>query len=82
MRLIYYFTSLSHETPAAGGSTTPLPASALAPGVMYGVASKPNTNGATLNRIELSELLMNEYLYAKQDWEVERDALISQASQV
>ncbi|KAJ7302775.1 hypothetical protein DFH08DRAFT_977621 [Mycena albidolilacea] len=36
----------------------------------------------TLNRIELSELLgMNEYLYAKQDWEVERDALISQARQ-
>ncbi|KAJ7907565.1 hypothetical protein B0H13DRAFT_2501759 [Mycena leptocephala] len=27
------------------------------------------------------ELLMNEYLYAKQDWEVERDGLISQASQ-
>jgi hypothetical protein len=47
---------------------------------MHGVESK--ADGAMLNRIELSELLMNEYLYAKQDWEVERDALISQASQV
>ncbi|KAJ7092313.1 hypothetical protein B0H15DRAFT_905677 [Mycena belliarum] len=55
--------------------------SVFAPGVMFGVSSKPNTNGNTLNRIELSELLMNEYLYAKQDWEVERDGLISQASQ-
>jgi hypothetical protein len=49
---------------------------------MFDVSSKPTTNGETLNRIELSELLMNEYLYAKQDWEVERDGLISQASQV
>ncbi|KAJ7793784.1 hypothetical protein B0H14DRAFT_3497717 [Mycena olivaceomarginata] len=42
--------------------------------------NKPTTNGETLIRIELSELLMNEYLYAKQDWEVEPDALIGQAS--
>ncbi|KAF7344143.1 ZnMc domain-containing protein [Mycena venus] len=63
------------------GPVTPTPASALAPGIMFDVSSKPTTNGETLNRIELSELLMNEYLYAKQDWEVERDALISQASQ-
>ncbi|KAJ7069144.1 hypothetical protein C8F01DRAFT_977064, partial [Mycena amicta] len=37
--------------------------------------------GETLNRIELSELLMNEYLYTKQDWELERDRLINQATQ-
>ncbi|KAJ6541052.1 hypothetical protein DFH09DRAFT_1089612 [Mycena vulgaris] len=67
-------------TPAAG-PVTPSLVSALAPGVMFGVSSKPNGNGDTLNRIELSELLMNEYLYAKQDWEIERDALISGASQ-
>ncbi|KAJ7493835.1 hypothetical protein FB451DRAFT_1122358 [Mycena latifolia] len=67
-------------TPATG-TVVPSSGSILAPGVMFGVASKPNTNGETLNRIELSELLMNEYLYAKQDWEVERDGLISQASQ-
>ncbi|KAJ7487013.1 hypothetical protein FB451DRAFT_1554137 [Mycena latifolia] len=67
-------------TPATG-TVVPSPASVLAPGVMFGVASKPTTNGETLNRIELSELLMNEYLYAKQDWEVERDGLISQAGQ-
>ncbi|KAJ6449458.1 hypothetical protein C8R45DRAFT_1084236 [Mycena sanguinolenta] len=46
-------------------------------GVMFGIANKA---GETLNRIELSELLMNEYLYAKQDWEVERDGLITQAT--
>ncbi|KAJ6575756.1 hypothetical protein DFH09DRAFT_1361850 [Mycena vulgaris] len=66
-------------TPAAE-PVTPSLVSALAPGAMFGVSSKPNGNGDTLNRIELSELLMNEYLYAKQDWEIERDALISGAS--
>jgi hypothetical protein len=47
---------------------------------MFDVAAKPT--GENLNRIELSELLMSEYLYAKQDWEIERDNLIAQASQV
>ncbi|KAJ7349693.1 hypothetical protein DFH08DRAFT_996975 [Mycena albidolilacea] len=59
---------------------SPTPASTLAPGIMFDVSSKPTTNGEMLNRIELSELLMNECLCAKQDWEVERDALIGQAS--
>jgi hypothetical protein len=49
---------------------------------MFDISSKSTANGETLNRIELSELLMNEYLYAKQDWEVERDQLITQASSV
>ncbi|KAF7341730.1 ZnMc domain-containing protein [Mycena sanguinolenta] len=48
-------------------------------GVMFSIANKPS--GESLNRIELSELLMNEYLYAKQDWEIERDNLIMQATQ-
>ncbi|KAF7299403.1 ZnMc domain-containing protein [Mycena indigotica] len=39
----------------------------------------PDTKN-TINRIELSQLLMNEYLYAKQDWQIERDALIKQAN--
>ncbi|KAJ7839338.1 hypothetical protein B0H14DRAFT_2185349, partial [Mycena olivaceomarginata] len=47
----------------------------------FDISSKQTANGEGLNHIELSELLMNEYLYSKQDWEVERDALISQASQ-
>ncbi|KAJ7153279.1 hypothetical protein C8R46DRAFT_1197359 [Mycena filopes] len=52
------------------------------PGAMFDISSKKlEEGGDKLNRIELSEILMNEYLYAKQDWEVERDTLISQASQ-
>lgn len=47
---------------------------------MHDISSKGT--GDTLNRIELSQLLTNEYLYAKQDWEEERDSLIRQASQV
>ena len=50
--------------------------------MMFDISSMATAKGDTLNRIELSELLMNEYLYVKQDWEVERDSLISQASQV
>ncbi len=34
----------------------------------------------TLTRLELSEALMHEYLIAKQSWELERDALIEEAS--
>ncbi|KAJ7853779.1 hypothetical protein B0H14DRAFT_3449975 [Mycena olivaceomarginata] len=63
------------------GSGSPTPSSTLAPGIMFDISSKQTANGEGLNRIELSELLMNKYLYSKQDWEVERDALISQASQ-
>ncbi|KAJ7270869.1 hypothetical protein C8J57DRAFT_1065233 [Mycena rebaudengoi] len=58
---------------------TPTPSNMPTRGIMFDVSSKGSSE--TLNRIELSELLMNEYLYAKQDWEIERDALISQASQ-
>ncbi|KAJ6632397.1 hypothetical protein B0H10DRAFT_13911 [Mycena sp. CBHHK59/15] len=77
--------AVSMGTAPASSSTTgsdiPAPANALAPGVMFDISSKSTSSGDSLNRIELSELLMNEYLYAKQDWETERDALISQASQ-
>ncbi|KAJ7114588.1 hypothetical protein C8R43DRAFT_1113155 [Mycena crocata] len=73
--------SMGTKSASSAGPVTPSPASVLSPGVMFDVSSKPTINGETLNRIELSELLMNEYLYAKQDWEVERDALIKQASQ-
>ncbi|KAF7300633.1 ZnMc domain-containing protein [Mycena chlorophos] len=48
---------------------------------MFDLSSKDINGGETLNRIELSELLMNEYLYAKQDWELERDTMITNATQ-
>ncbi|KAH8795234.1 hypothetical protein DL96DRAFT_1480874 [Flagelloscypha sp. PMI_526] len=51
------------------------PSNALDPSVVDSSGKK------TITRIELSEILMNDYLYAKQDWELERDALIRQASQ-
>ncbi|KAJ7705720.1 hypothetical protein B0H16DRAFT_1272633, partial [Mycena metata] len=35
-----------------------------------------------LNRLELSEVLTNEYLYAKQTWDLERDSLIRQATKL
>ncbi|KAF7325505.1 ZnMc domain-containing protein [Mycena kentingensis (nom. inval.)] len=54
-----------------GGSATSNP--------MFDISSKDVSSGETLNRIELSELLMNEYLYAKQDWELERDTMINNA---
>ncbi|KAJ7920262.1 hypothetical protein B0H13DRAFT_1539245, partial [Mycena leptocephala] len=50
-------------------------------GMMFDISNKSTVNGEMLNRIELSELLMNEYLYAKQDWELERDGLINQATE-
>ncbi|KAJ7199019.1 hypothetical protein GGX14DRAFT_373421 [Mycena pura] len=60
---------------ASSMAALPPPARASVPDL------KATAKGDALNRIELSELLMNEYLYAKQDWELERDALINQATQ-
>ncbi|KAK6988582.1 ZnMc domain-containing protein [Favolaschia claudopus] len=51
---------------------------AVAP--MFDLASRDVNAGESLNRIELSELLMNDYLYAKQDWELERDNMIMTAT--
>ncbi|KAJ6453770.1 hypothetical protein C8R45DRAFT_1112322 [Mycena sanguinolenta] len=66
------------STGTASSTTNPGDANtAPANGMMFSLANKPS--GESLNRIELSELLMNEYLYAKQDWEIERDNLIMQA---
>ncbi|KAK6980654.1 ZnMc domain-containing protein [Favolaschia claudopus] len=76
--------AIADSTSSAGtAAPTADPSDATKPpaGMMFGIANKSTKNGETLNRIELSELLMNEYLYAKQDWEVERDRLIRQASQ-
>ncbi|KAK6980755.1 ZnMc domain-containing protein, partial [Favolaschia claudopus] len=76
--------AIADSTSSAGAAApTADPSDATKPpaGMMFGIANKSTKNGETLNRIELSELLMNEYLYAKQDWEVERDRLIRQASQ-
>jgi hypothetical protein len=49
---------------------------------VFDISSKNLEAGDTLNRIELSGLLMNEYLYAKQDWELERDEMINEATEV
>ncbi|KAJ6483193.1 hypothetical protein C8R45DRAFT_299355 [Mycena sanguinolenta] len=71
--------SLAQAIATSTGTTTSTEGDTNKPpaGMMFGIASK----NETLNRIELSELLMNEYLYAKQDWEIERDNLITQATQ-
>ncbi|KAJ7445919.1 hypothetical protein FB451DRAFT_1568024 [Mycena latifolia] len=69
----------STAIPNSGLNTTPEVAAAARP--VFDIASKPTANGERLNRIELSELLMNEYLYAKQDWEIERDGLITKATE-
>ncbi|KAH8817664.1 hypothetical protein DL96DRAFT_393469 [Flagelloscypha sp. PMI_526] len=61
--------------PTTDTSSDAPPSNALDPSVVDSSGKK------TITRIELSEILMNDYLYAKQDWELERDALIRQASQ-
>ncbi|KAJ7438411.1 hypothetical protein B0H11DRAFT_2105041 [Mycena galericulata] len=75
---------LPTSAPSGGVQATPsqaaAPTASAAARPVFDIASKTTTNGETLNRIELSELLMSEYLYAKQDWELERDALILQAN--
>ncbi|KAH8826792.1 hypothetical protein DL96DRAFT_1801670 [Flagelloscypha sp. PMI_526] len=48
----------------------------------FGLTLDSAAQDKTLNRVELSELLMKEYLFAKKDWEMERDALIKQISQI
>ena len=45
---------------------------------MFGISDKL-TEENTITRLELSEALMEEYLNAKQNWETERDMMISEA---
>ena len=45
---------------------------------MFGISDKL-TEENTITRLELSEALMEEYLNAKQNWESERDMMISEA---
>lgn len=61
------------------GTTNGAAAHGLNPNRIFDVSQNKQK---AMNRIELSELLMNDYLYAKQDWELERDLLIQQASKV
>ncbi|KAH8832750.1 hypothetical protein DL96DRAFT_1551871 [Flagelloscypha sp. PMI_526] len=61
--------------PPSNEPASDAPSNALDPTVVDPSGKK------TITRIELSEILMNDYLYAKQDWELERDTLIRQANQ-
>ncbi|KAF7321234.1 hypothetical protein HMN09_00212400 [Mycena chlorophos] len=66
--------------PNAAAAVKSTDATIVAAAPMFDLSSKNVDNGETLNRIELSQLLMNEYLYAKQDWELERDMMIQEAT--
>ncbi|KAH8099644.1 hypothetical protein BXZ70DRAFT_942722 [Cristinia sonorae] len=50
-------------------------------GPAFAISNKLSEDG-TVNRMELSNALMQEYLMAKQAWEVERDAMIEEALQL
>ncbi|KAJ8521720.1 hypothetical protein ONZ45_g1622 [Pleurotus djamor] len=47
------------------------------PDAPFSIAAK--ADGETMNRIEVSNILMMDYLEAKQKWELERDAMIEEA---
>jgi hypothetical protein len=51
---------------------------------MYDISSHKlaEAGSNSLTRLEVSDVLMNEFHYAKQAWELERDALINQAVRV
>ena len=51
------------------------------PQPMFAVSEKMSENH-TVNRLELSEALMQEYLVAKQTWEAERDLMINKATKL
>ena len=51
------------------------------PKPMFAVSEKMTENH-TINRLELSEALMQEYLTAKQAWETQRDTMINKATQL
>jgi hypothetical protein len=71
---------ISDAAVAAGGPKAPEPPR----GIMYDLSHKKlnQRDASTLTRLEVSEVLTNEYLYAKQSWELERDMLTNNASQV
>ena len=62
--------------PASSINTTPSTSSGIQP--QFAVVNK--LTGDTVNRMELAEALMQEYLTAKQVWELERDAMIQAAT--
>ena len=51
------------------------------PKPMFAVSDKMSES-RTVNRLELSDALMQEYLVAKQTWETERDMMINQATKL
>jgi ubiquinone biosynthesis protein COQ9 len=62
--------------PASSINTTPSTSSRIQ--LQFGVVKK--LAGDTVNRMELAEALMQEYLTAKQVWELERDVIIRAAT--
>lgn len=46
----------------------------------FGISNKA-AGGSSVNRLELSNALMQEYLQAKQAWELERDAMIEKSQE-
>jgi hypothetical protein len=62
--------------PGSSINATSSPSSGIQP--QFAVVNK--LTGDTVNRMELAEALMQEYLTAKQVWELERDAMIQAAT--
>jgi hypothetical protein len=63
-------------------ATSPISAVNAAHGIVFDTHSHKLEKKSKLTRLELSEVLTNEYLYAKQTWDLERDSLIRQATKV
>ncbi|KAJ7452613.1 hypothetical protein FB451DRAFT_1050784, partial [Mycena latifolia] len=71
--------ALLKQLPAVSAAD-PVPAASAAHGLMFDISSPKLAKTSKLTRLELSEVLMNEYLHTKQTWELERDNLIRQAT--
>ncbi|KAJ7203437.1 hypothetical protein C8J57DRAFT_1408070 [Mycena rebaudengoi] len=75
-------TALAHRTGNKAIATTPISAVNAAHSVMFDTQSHKFAKNSQLTRLELSEVLTNEYLHAKQTWELERDLLIREATKM
>lgn len=61
------------------GSKGPVKSSSTGPAPAFAISPKITDSSKSINRMELSNALMQEYLDAKNAWETERDAMLSQA---
>ena len=69
------------KTTSTAVVTPPAASNATGSKPQFAISNKLSDQN-TINRMELSNALMQEYLQAKQAWEVERDQLIQQALQL